>query len=96
LGTAAFEACFTPSRVSGRSPTRFSPDAERFLRAYVDNKVFLHHPEFSKAIETPLDRINMMMREDGQHLWAYDIVSLSLLLQRAGFSSVTRQEFRVS
>ena len=73
-----------------------TPDAERFLHSYAGDSEFLRHPEFPDAIDTPLDRINMMMREDGQHLWSYDFGSLSLLLRRAGFSSVTRQEFGVS
>ena len=70
-----------------------TPDAELFLRSYTSDQEFLAHPEFSQAIDTPIDRINFMMREYGQHLWVYDAESLTRLLRAAGFGSVTRQEF---
>lgn len=73
-----------------------TPDAGRYLRSYAGDGEFLRHSSFTQAIETPLDRINQMMREDGQHLWVYDNASLLLLLQRAGFSSCIEQEFGVS
>jgi hypothetical protein len=43
-----------------------------------------------------MDRVNMMMREHGQHLWAYDAESLVRLLRKAGFSSAEEREFGVS
>ena len=70
-----------------------TPDAGLFLRSYAGDQQFLHHPSFPNSIETPLDRINMMMREDGQHLWVYDADSLMLLLKRAGFSFQKVQQF---
>ena len=73
-----------------------TPDAGRFLRSYASDGQFLRHPSFPEPIETPLDRINMMMRENGQHLWVYDAPSLLLLLSRAGFSSAVEQDFGVS
>jgi len=73
-----------------------TPDARRFLCSYASDGQFLNHPEFPEPIESPLDRVNMMMRENGQHLWVYDFPSLSLALKRAGFSTVVEQEFGVS
>lgn len=73
-----------------------TPDAERYLKSYAGDREFLYHPSFAEKIETPLDRINMVMREYGQHLWLYDSESLGLALQRAGFSKVVRQEFQKS
>jgi predicted SAM-dependent methyltransferase len=73
-----------------------TPDAGRYLRSYAGDGEFLRHSSFTQSIETPLDRINQMMREDGQHLWVYDSPSLLLLLRRAGFSSCVEQEFGVS
>lgn len=73
-----------------------TPDAGRYLRSYAGDGEFLRHSSFTQAIETPLDRINQMMREDGQHLWVYDNASLLLLLRRAGFSRCVEQEFGVS
>jgi len=46
-----------------------TPDAGRYLQAYVHNRDFLRHPAFQRLAKTPMDRINMMMRQDGQHLW---------------------------
>ena len=70
-----------------------TPDAGKFLRAYVNDREFLADPRFAEAAETSMDRVNMMMREYGQHLWVYDIELISLILQRAGFSSVLEQNF---
>lgn len=73
-----------------------TPDAARFLRSYAGDGEFLRHPQFTQAVETPLERVQQMMREGGQHLWVYDAPSLRLLLQRAGFSESVEQECGVS
>jgi predicted SAM-dependent methyltransferase len=73
-----------------------TPDAGRFLRSYAGDREFLRHPDFPSPVETPLDRINIMMREGGQHLWAYDFESLSFCMRKTGFSSVVEQRFGVS
>lgn len=70
-----------------------TPDAGRYLRAYAGDGEFLRHPSFAEPAETPLDRVNQMMREGGQHLWAYDADSLLLLLRKVGFSSAVEQKF---
>jgi predicted SAM-dependent methyltransferase len=70
-----------------------TPDAELFLRSYAGDKQFLAHPSFSQEIDTPIDRVNYMMREYGQHLWSYDEELLTLMLRRAGFAEVVRQRF---
>lgn len=73
-----------------------TPDAELFLRSYAGDQVFLAHPSFSQKIDTPVDRVNHMMREYGQHLWSYDEELLTLMLRRAGFNKIIRQRFGVS
>jgi predicted SAM-dependent methyltransferase len=73
-----------------------TPDAELFLRSYAADRKFLAHPEFSQPIDTPVDRVNYMMREYGQHLWSYDEELLALMLKRAGFNKVVRKRFGVS
>jgi predicted SAM-dependent methyltransferase len=70
-----------------------TPDAGRYLRSYAGDGEFLRHPAFAGPVETPLDRINQMMRESGQHLWCYDAESLLLLLRKAGFSQAVEQQF---
>lgn len=70
-----------------------TPDAGRYLRSYAGDREFLRHPAFDEPAETPMDRINQMMREHGQHLWCYDAESLLLLLRKAGFSRAVEQQF---
>lgn len=73
-----------------------TPDTELFLRAYAGDREFLSHPGFTQSIDTPVDRVNFMMREYGQHLWSYDEELLTLMFKRAGFNKVIRQRFSVS
>jgi predicted SAM-dependent methyltransferase len=73
-----------------------TPDAGRYLRSYAGDGEFLRHPSFPQPPETPIDRVNIMMREGGQHLWAYDGDSLLSLLRRVGFTSAVEQQFGVS
>jgi predicted SAM-dependent methyltransferase len=70
-----------------------TPDAGRYLRSYAGDQSFLRDPAFGETAGTPMDRVNQMMREDGQHQWAYDGESLTLLLTKCGFGSVIAQEF---
>jgi predicted SAM-dependent methyltransferase len=70
-----------------------TPDAGRYLRSYAGDGEFLRHPSFAEPAETPMDRVNQMMRESGQHLWCYDAESLLLLLRKAGFSTAVEQRF---
>lgn len=70
-----------------------TPDAELYLRSYAGDGAFLRHPSFKHEIDAPVDRVNIMMREFGQHLWVYDAELLMLMFRRAGFSRVVRQEF---
>jgi predicted SAM-dependent methyltransferase len=70
-----------------------TPDAGKFLRAYVNDREFLADPRFPDSADTSMDRVNMMMREYGQHLWVYDIESICLALQKAGFTSTLEQKF---
>ncbi len=69
-----------------------TPDAGRFMRSYAGDQKFLRDPAFGELPGTAMDRVNQMMREYGQHLWVYDVESLSLALERAGFSRVVEQE----
>jgi len=84
-------ACFKMKAVLRMS----TPDAELFLRSYAGDRTFLAHPGFSQAIDTPVDRVNYMMREYSQHLWSYDEELLTLMFRQAGFKTVVRQRFGV-
>ena len=73
-----------------------TPDAELFLRSYAGDQKFLAHSGFSQPIDTPVDRVNYMMREYGQHVWAYDEELLTLMFKRAGFKRIERRRLGVS
>lgn len=73
-----------------------TPDAGLYLKSYAGDGDFLRWAMERRPAPTPLDRINMVMREDGQHLWLYDGESLMRLFQDAGFSEVTVQPAGVS
>jgi predicted SAM-dependent methyltransferase len=73
-----------------------TPDAGKFLRAYVNDREFLVDSRFPDPAATSMDRVNMMMREYGQHLWVYDIESICLILKKSGFSSIIEQSFGAS
>lgn len=68
-----------------------TPDSEKFLRSYVANDGFLFSPAFPETVDSPMDRINLMMRAHGHHLWAYDEASLQRMLEQAGFHQIVRQ-----
>lgn len=73
-----------------------TPDAGRYLRSYAGDQSFLTHPAFQTSIDTPLDRINQMMREGGQHLWVYDLPALNFALTQSGFAIVMESSFSQS
>jgi predicted SAM-dependent methyltransferase len=73
-----------------------TPDAGRYLRSYAGDQNFLRDPSFADPAGTPMDRVNQMMREYGQHLWVYDAESLTRALKSAGFSRIVAQEFAQS
>ncbi len=88
------ECCRTMSK--GGVLRLSTPDAGRYLRSYAGDQEFLRHPSFGADAEAPMDRVNQMMREYGQHLWVYDAETLTLALKRAGFSRIVEQEFAQS
>jgi predicted SAM-dependent methyltransferase len=73
-----------------------TPDAGRYLRSYAGDQKFLRDPAFGQATEAPMNRVNQMMREYGQHLWVYDAESLTRALLGAGFSRIVEQKFAQS
>ena len=69
-----------------------TPDTGRYLQSYVADGAFLRDPRFDAPVETPLDRINTLMRGHG-HLWCYDYPALELLVRQAGFCEIVQSEF---
>jgi predicted SAM-dependent methyltransferase len=83
------------------------PDAEQYLRAYVDEgwaravhlrKLDKTHVDPSSGCRylTKMELVNMVFRQGGQHRFAYDFETLSLVLQKSGFGTVLRQAFNQS
>jgi predicted SAM-dependent methyltransferase len=71
------------------------PDAERYLRAYADDdEGFVR--EVGGDVASKLSVVNVMMRENGFHKYAYDYGELESVLRNAGFRKVTRSELKAS
>jgi predicted SAM-dependent methyltransferase len=71
------------------------PNAERYLRAYADDdKAFVR--EVGGEFASKLSVVNVMMRENGFHKYAYDYSELEHVLKSAGFKNVTRSSLNGS
>ena len=65
------------------------PNAERYLQAYAeDDESFIR--EVGGESASKLSVVNVMMRENGFHKYAYDYDELERVLRTAGFKNVTR------
>ena len=71
------------------------PNAERYLRAYLDeDESFVK--EVGGDAASKLSVVNVMMRENGFHKYAYDYAELERVLRSAGFKNVTRSSLNGS
>lgn len=71
------------------------PNAERYLRAYADDdEAFVR--EVGGESASKLSVVNVMMRENGFHKYAYDYGELERVLKSAGFGSVSPSSLRAS
>jgi predicted SAM-dependent methyltransferase len=70
------------------------PDAGLYLRLYAQASAGepVNFPWTEKAFVTPMMYVNNCFRGYG-HLYAYDFATLRVLLEAAGFKSVTRRSF---
>lgn len=71
------------------------PNAERYLRAYADDDQFFVR-KVGGASASKLAVVNVMMRENGFHKYAYDYDELERVLRKAGFKNVVRSSLRGS
>lgn len=69
-----------------------TPDAGKYLQSYAGDPAFLQRAMQHRPAPTPMDRINMVMREGGLHLWLYDAESLMCVFQEAGFEHIAEQQ----
>jgi len=78
------------------------PDAGRYLRAYAGGDAAawrdlgLDPDRLPLGMRTPMDMINHVFHQGGEHLFGWDFETLEAALGRAGFSRVIRQRFGVS
>ena len=78
------------------------PDGRRFLEAYIsrDNARWRDLGWDLEAlpadIDTPMHVVNHVFHQGGEHLFAYDLDTLSLALRRAGFGIVEEMSFQRS
>jgi predicted SAM-dependent methyltransferase len=73
------------------------PDAEIYFRKYIDGdreyfSRLKHLGGATEPLETPIDVINQLFRMGGDHLFAWDMESLKLATERAGFRRIIRYE----
>ena len=73
-----------------------TPDAGRYLRSYAGDGKFLRQMMEFRPAPTPLDRVNLVMREGGHHLWLYDTESLGFVFREGGFTVTLEQSAKVS
>jgi predicted SAM-dependent methyltransferase len=71
------------------------PDVERALRAYADggfSREALGLP-FVDWCETPMQNLNFLFHQGGEHKQLYDFATLEKVLREVGFCHVRRREF---
>lgn len=78
------------------------PDGERFLKAYASGDAAVWHQlgvdleAKTPGLSTPMQIVNHVFHQGGEHLYAYDFETLASALKTAGFAVVIQQSYRVS
>jgi predicted SAM-dependent methyltransferase len=76
------------------------PDAELYVRAYVEpgwkiwNELSCGGDVPEQAFRTKMEALNHIFLQHAEHYGGYDAVTLSLVLEEAGFNNVTRRSWR--
>lgn len=77
------------------------PDAEKFIKAYAENtaaswkEVDVDIASFSDEWQ-PMDAMNKIFHQAGEHKFGYDFPTLKLSLKKAGFSEIQKLSFGLS
>lgn len=82
------------------------PDGEKAAKAYVSNDPWLtsyinSDPsrvdmiEKKAALDTPMEALNEIARQSGDHRFMYDFETLALQLRKAGFQDIRRSSYAV-
>ena len=78
------------------------PDTQRFLQAYVYNdlsrwrELGWNVDRLQEHIYTQMHVLNLVFQQSGDHLFAYDFETLSVVLKKAGFKTVLRSQYNGS
>jgi predicted SAM-dependent methyltransferase len=79
------------------------PDAGRFAEAYANlsreaafQALGWDLDNLPRDIHTPMHVLNHIFHQSGEHLFGWDFDTMRLLLNQAGFTHVSRQQYRVS
>ncbi len=78
------------------------PDARRFLQAYVHGapdewrELGWDIEKLPHDIYTPMNVINHIFHQDGEHYFAYDFETLAWALRQAGFNAIEQMSYGVS
>lgn len=75
------------------------PDAELYIDLYIqyrngEKPIFPYVEEPPSADWTPIDSVNRIFRDHG-HQYAYDSITLGLLMRQAGFSDIQKVSYGV-
>jgi predicted SAM-dependent methyltransferase len=77
------------------------PDAGRYMIAYAKAEVGpwrelgLDRDRMPGGMLTPMEMVNHMFHQGGEHLFGWDFPTMELALKRAGFSNVVHQSYGV-
>jgi predicted SAM-dependent methyltransferase len=83
----------------GGVPSMGVPDPISILAAYLADRhtpyfdYFLNHPNVRCHLCTPMEAVNWLFRQGGEHQFIYDYPSLEKMLLLAGFQDVARREW---
>lgn len=75
------------------------PDPVPILAAYLAGThvpyydYFLNHSSVRRHLRTPMEAVNWLFRQGGEHQFIYDYPSLEKMLQLAGFQDVARRDW---
>ncbi|MBK5284703.1 MAG: methyltransferase domain-containing protein [Bacteroidia bacterium] len=83
------------------------PDAEKYMRAYLQSgwnelekvrPLIDNHVDYysKKTMNTKMELVNFVFRQDYQHKFAYDFETLKYKLAEAGFKKIVQQNFNQS
>lgn len=77
------------------------PEVSRYMETYLQGgmegwKKLGFREGIPADMETPIELVNHVFHQKGEHLFGWDFVAMERALRKAGFTRVVRQKYRVS